>query len=253
MKAPNSRVTLKTATGVQAGLSTREQLDIALRFIAAKGGEALMKDIDDAVEAEMNARSYTLSQQGHATLRELVNRNAVQRGWIHPSRGRNKPWRITPSGRAHVASVAEPTARDIQPVDAGHPDNPLPEEVLPTASYIEGATCSIRVNAYERSRDGREACIRHHGVNCAVCGFNFERTYGATAAGFIHVHHLKRLAVIGEKYVLDPVADLRPVCPNCHAVIHHKDPPYSIDEAQTMIRNGTHREGLSTDGPTAGR
>lgn len=227
---------LKSSTGAQAGLSTREQLEIALRFIVAKGGEALMKDIDGAVEAEMNARGYTLSRQGHATLRELVNRNAVRRGWIRPSRGRNKPWRITPSGQAHVASAPGPAVRDVEAVNARRPDNLPPEEVLPTASYFEGATRSIRVNAYERSRDGREACIRHHGVNCAVCGFNFERTYGTAAAGFIHVHHLRPLAVIGEEYVLDPVADLRPVCPNCHAVIHRKEPPYSIEEAQTMIR-----------------
>lgn len=227
---------LKSTTAAQAGLSTREQLEIALRFIVAKGGQALMKDIDGAVEAEMNARGYTLSRQGHDTLRELVNRNAVRRGWIHPSEGHGKPWRITPKGQAHVASVAGPAARDVEVMNTRRPDNLPPEEVLLTASYIEGATHSIRVNAYERSRDGREACIRHHGVNCAVCGFNFQRTYGSAVAGFIHVHHLRPLAVIGEEYVLYPVADLRPVCPSCHAVIHRKEPPYSIEEVQTMIR-----------------
>src|SRR5207253_9615061 len=86
---------LKPATGAEVGLSTPEQLEIALRFIVAKGGEAVMEEIYGAVEAELNARGYTLSPQGHATLRELVNRKAVKYGWIHRSAGHNKPWRIT--------------------------------------------------------------------------------------------------------------------------------------------------------------
>tara|TARA_B110000037_G_scaffold155751_1_gene175626 strand:- start:1922 stop:2146 length:225 start_codon:yes stop_codon:yes gene_type:complete len=40
---------------------------------------------------------------------------------------------------------------------------------------------------------------------------------------FIHVHHLKEIATIAQKYQVDPVNDLRPVCPNCHAMLHqHK-------------------------------
>ena len=42
--------------------------------------------------------------------------------------------------------------------------------------------------------------------------------------GFIHVHHLKPLAQIGEQYELDPINDLRPVCPNCHAMLHRASP-----------------------------
>jgi 5-methylcytosine-specific restriction enzyme A len=29
---------------------------------------------------------------------------------------------------------------------------------------------------------------------------------------------------------------LRPVCPNCHAVLHLRTPPFSIDEARAMLR-----------------
>jgi len=55
---------------------------------------------------------------------------------------------------------------------------------------------------------------------CVVCGFESKAVYGPRAEGVIHVHHLKPLSEIGHAYKVNPVADLRPVCPNCHAVIH---------------------------------
>jgi len=33
----------------------------------------------------------------------------------------------------------------------------------------------------------------------------------------------------------DPIRDLRPVCPNCHVVIHRREPPYSIDEVRQLL------------------
>jgi predicted HNH restriction endonuclease len=45
------------------------------------------------------------------------------------------------------------------------------------------------------------------------------------------------LASIGKEYVVNPVKDLRPVCSNCHAVIHLRQPPYSIDEVKHMLQS----------------
>ncbi|MDQ2907279.1 MAG: hypothetical protein M3Y81_27545 [Chloroflexota bacterium] len=42
---------------------------------------------------------------------------------------------------------------------------------------------------------------------------------------------------MGETYRVDPIKDLRPVCPNCHTIIHSQYPPYSIDEVRAMVRN----------------
>jgi hypothetical protein len=54
--------------------------------------------------------------------------------------------------------------------------------------------------------------------------------------GLIHVHHSLQLSRVGKDYKVDPVADLRPVCPNCHAVIHHRpEQPYSIEEVQSFL------------------
>jgi hypothetical protein len=49
-------------------------------------------------------------------------------------------------------------------------------------------------------------------------------------AGFIHVHHRKPLALIGRSYAVNPVKDLVPVCPNCHAMLHTQNPPLSVEE-----------------------
>ena len=46
---------------------------------------------------------------------------------------------------------------------------------------------------------------------------------------------MRMLSEIGKEYEVDPVKDLRPVCPNCHSVIHLKAPPYSIDELKDML------------------
>ncbi len=52
---------------------------------------------------------------------------------------------------------------------------------------------------------------------------------------FIHIHHLKPLHEIDEEYKINPIQDLRPVCPNCHAMLHKKSPAYRIEEVQDFI------------------
>lgn len=59
---------------------------------------------------------------------------------------------------------------------------------------------------------------------------NFEERYGEIGKGFIHVHHEVEISTIGEDYEIDPIDDLKPVCPNCHAMLHKRKPAYSIDE-----------------------
>ena len=93
-----------------------------------------------------------------------------------------------------------------------------PTEVsIPAESLIEGATRKVTVNAYERSASARALCLEHFGYRCAICDMSFEDTYGTEAAGFIHVHHRKKLSSIKQAYKVRPKQDLVPVCPNCHA------------------------------------
>jgi putative restriction endonuclease len=112
----------------------------------------------------------------------------------------------------------------------------IPEEIDEKV-YPEGAVRSINVNAYERSTEARNRCISCYGPKCDICKFDFGIVYGEKLAGYIHVHHLRPLSEIKGEYTVDPIKDLRPVCPNCHAVIHSRKPPYSVEEVQLMIEN----------------
>jgi 5-methylcytosine-specific restriction enzyme A len=105
-----------------------------------------------------------------------------------------------------------------------------PDELDKSETLFEGIKKTISVNSYERNPIARNKCIEHYGVQCVVCGFDFEKVYGNIGKGFIHVHHLTQLSDIGQGYEVDPVKDLRPVCPNCHAMLHKKNPPYTIDD-----------------------
>jgi hypothetical protein len=104
-------------------------------------------------------------------------------------------------------------------------------------TLVEGATCRVIVNAYERNPEARRRCIARYGTDCYVCGINLGQAYGLVAEGFIHVHHLRPLSEIGAEYVVDPERDLRPVCPNCHAVFHRRTPAFSLDEMRELLRN----------------
>lgn len=115
-------------------------------------------------------------------------------------------------------------------------DFALPEEILGEESFLEGGKRQITVNAYERNPKARQECIAHHGTTCVVCGFNFADVYGLVGEGFIHVHHLKQLAEIGAQYEVNPVSDLHPVCPNCHAIIHRRNPPYLLEEVRVFLK-----------------
>ncbi|MDK2598327.1 HNH endonuclease [Pseudoalteromonas obscura] len=111
------------------------------------------------------------------------------------------------------------------------------EKVFPEQSivYVEGASVSIKVNRFERSPQARAACIAHYGAICKVCDINFSDIYGDIGTGFIHVHHVKPVSEINQEYTVDPVNDLIPVCPNCHAMLHRKVPPYTVFELKKLM------------------
>ncbi len=109
------------------------------------------------------------------------------------------------------------------------------EEIADTEAIYEGALRRISVNSYERNPDARRRCISHYGTICVACGFDFAKEFGEVGRGLIHVHHLKELSEIGKRYQVDPIRDLRPVCPNCHAIIHRRKPAYSIEEVKLFL------------------
>lgn len=123
-----------------------------------------------------------------------------------------------------------------QPIPEPGVDLELPEEISEIEALYEGTRKQILVNAYERSRVARDKCLEYYDKRCVVCDQYMSEIYGTVAEELIHVHHCKPLSEIQEGYEVDPIKHLRPVCPNCHAVIHLRKPPYTIEEVRCFLR-----------------
>jgi 5-methylcytosine-specific restriction protein A len=118
-----------------------------------------------------------------------------------------------------------------------HRERLYPDELDPGRKYSEGARKQVRVNAYERNAAARAACLRHYGYRCTVCDFSFEEHYGDLGKNFIHTHHLNPVALVRAEYQLDPIQDLRPVCPNCHAMLHRSESVLTIEELRNSLEH----------------
>lgn len=89
------------------------------------------------------------------------------------------------------------------------------------ASSLEGRLIETWSTRRERDPRNRALCLAMHEPRCAVCEMNFLDEYGEIGRDFIHVHHERPLGSTdpdGEYH--DPAKDLKPVCPNCHAMLH---------------------------------
>lgn len=128
------------------------------------------------------------------------------------------PWDSVDASGLVVAPPEEDNIRALWgtfgPAPGPDPTQPVP------GTYPQEAVTRVEVNRYERDSEARRACIAHHGVNCAACGFSFEATYGDLGKDFIHVHHVVPVSQLGDGYQLDPLTDLVPLCANCHAMVH---------------------------------
>lgn len=105
-------------------------------------------------------------------------------------------------------------------------------------TLVEGQVRRAIAVRYERNARARLLCIQHHGTSCSVCGFNFGTVYGAAFNGFIIVHHIEPISMKEGEYVVDPVRDMRPVCANCHLIIHRRATPYSVEEVAKLLPKG---------------
>jgi hypothetical protein len=110
-------------------------------------------------------------------------------------------------------------------------DQPNIEQI----GFVEGGVQESQYTRYERDPRARQACIARWGCTCVVCGFNFEKFYGEVGTAYIQIHHLEPLAATGRQQVTDPVHDLRPVCANCHAMIHRRKPILSPEQLRAIL------------------
>jgi len=69
--------------------------------------------------------------------------------------------------------------------------------------FSEGQSKKLTIKTYDRSNAARQACLEEYGYNCAVCEFNFGKSFGSRGEGYIEVHHLNPIATIGTEYESD--------------------------------------------------
>lgn len=174
---------------------------------------------EQLIEAVLAGR---FAERGTIRMIPLDAEPGVERNAFAPTHYRGQPILQV---REH-ASFAHRQSGSVFPDEVREPDG---------KPFSEGAARKVLVNAFERSTAARDACIAHHGAICTVCTIDFGATYGEIGTGFIHVHHVRKIADLGAEYVVDPIRDLVPVCPNCHAMLHRVDPPLDIEELQSIF------------------
>lgn len=107
----------------------------------------------------------------------------------------------------------------------------------------EGEATKSSSTRYERNPKARKKCLDYYGCKCYVCGIDMEKEYGSgLGRGAIEVHHIIPVSQRGGSYIINPIKDLRPLCPNCHAIVHRKrDEVMDVDELKTTY-NRLHQQ-----------
>jgi len=211
----------------QSGTADQPGLDVKLNGPGNVPASINVPDTDVSVETRPYDRHETLNATVilHGVVRQLSEEHGLE---ITSAECR---------GRAGKNALAIRVKLSPPPDSVLHTDL-LPEEIDESElkALPEGAKKRIVINAFERNPKARQKCLEHYGAKCVVCGFTSRDVYGEEAEGIIHVHHIKPLKEIGRKYDVDPIADLSPVCPNCHAVIHAREPALNIDDVRHLLR-----------------
>lgn len=144
----------------------------------------------------------------------------------------------------HGYAIPVDVVENSSPVEillAVSPDQPEAQhfgvaDLMIQTRHLEGTPQRVEVTRYERDRRARQECIDHYGPTCTACGLTFEDRYGEIGRAFIQVHHLVPISELSNSYEVDPIEDLRPICPNCHAMVHRRTPPYSVEYVREALK-----------------
>ncbi len=111
------------------------------------------------------------------------------------------------------------------------------EEGTTTSGIVEGTKKTVYTTTYERNPKIRRAFLKgKKKLQCEVCGFDFEKSYGKLGAGFIEVHHKK--PVSEGVHMTDLNNDLVMLCSNCHRMIHRGvDHMITVEELKGVIQD----------------
>ncbi|MDD5790924.1 MAG: HNH endonuclease [Spirochaetia bacterium] len=121
-----------------------------------------------------------------------------------------------------------------------------PDVEIYDEQIIEGVSDTRTIKIKERSRKLRAAAVDYYKkemgtLRCYVCGFSFEEKYGELGTDYIEIHHEKPICNYDDKgfqeFVNDAVKNLKPLCANCHRMIHRNtQKPLSVEKLKQIIK-----------------
>lgn len=173
----------------------------------------------DYLKKSVVATLYKVSQKQAKILMELVCRE-------NPTNEIIKDW---------LGSVSKKTSSAKKIISHIEQDTILNDAV-------DGAPKQSFRTEFERDSRLRRACINHYAklmgerIRCFACQFDFEANYGKIGVGYIHIHHEIPLSHARKSHRPDPVREMKPLCANCHSIIH-RDPkkPLSVEELINLV------------------
>lgn len=112
---------------------------------------------------------------------------------------------------------------------------------LPEEEVNEGKLTTTSIQTRKRSAKLRAFAFEYykkHGlIQCNVCGFDFNETYGDYGRDYIEFHHIKPISVYeDEGYITnlqEATKNLVPLCANCHRILHRNC--ISVEELKRSI------------------
>lgn len=87
---------------------------------------------------------------------------------------------------------------------------------------------------FETNQAVRLEVLKLHGTRCAICGFDYETSYGSLGRGYIKIHEIASPEKKEED--LNFLHDFIPICENCHGILHRdKNKDLDITELQQIF------------------
>lgn len=196
-------------------------------------------ELIDKLHAELDIEEFDLASPPSRTdtrlsqkIRNLLSshRTLSNKGLADYSDERDGLHTLTKLGREYLANHGE----DFNFILKNGFDEQERDEVIKkdfkNLVVEEGFISFVEVKKRKRSRILVEMAKEHYTVNnkiyCHACNFNFEDFYGPDGKKFIEIHHLKPIFAYDGTESLsleDALGHVRPVCSNCHRIIHRNN------------------------------
>lgn len=149
------------------------------------------------------------------------------------------------AGRSSGSLAYGDTVEVARALDGNHGDRGALLIYSEDGAVSEGEVSTVQRKARQRSQRLREAAVRYYAredgrIVCAACGFDFQEFYGDLGEGYIQIHHERPLFQYEEEgietYLPAALRHVKPLCANCHCMIHRRrGAPLPVEELRALI------------------